>query len=443
MAANEGTAVRVSRPRPDAVLPGFTGPRLIWVFVGSYLVIGTIWGVETVLFPTYALALGANTAQVGLVQAALGLGLIVAAVPAGLLVDRCGGRVLYVLGAFGMPLVYLSMAATRSPSLLVLSGTAASALATLTMVATNSAFYAHLDELGRGRTGWYKGTLSIGLSLTGPLGGGLLIAWLGYRPTFWVIAAAWLPPGLLALYSLRTGRPSRARTGGRETAGPLRVEVVRKVHAVLASRGLFGATVTEGVGIAALTVSTSFIAALVVRSLGGTAQDVGLALALEGIGYGGLMFLGGGLLRLFDRRALLVAGFVASAAGFGTFAVSGGTVPVGIGSAVLGAGLGVLGLTNIASLADVDLDKGTVAGVHGLSMGVFSFVAPVLAGLLGRAWGLRAMFATVAGAFAVWVLAVGAARVHPPRRGRRRPAADPAELPTTDGRLVCVEGRSG
>lgn len=379
--------------RRPTLLPGWPDHRLIWVFVVSYLFTGTTWGVETVLFPTYALSLGATTEQMGLIQAGLGVGLVVMAVPAGLLVDRYGSRLLYAVCGFIMPAIYVAMAQLRTPSALIWAATTVSAVATLNMVATNAAFYRHLDGMGKEKTGWYKGSLAVGLSLTGPVGGGVLINVIGYTPTFYALTLTWIIPAALALIALK----SRPRPP--VVSAPIIHALIEKGRRVAASKALLSASLIEGVGVAALMVFTSFIAELTIRHLGGTPQDVGIVLGLEGLGYAGLLFLGGPLVALLSRKVLLLSGFALSGLGYTLFGLAKVSVPVFAGSLLLGLGLGMLGISCIATLADVEIDKGSVAGAHGLSMGLFSAAGPLAAGYLGKAWGLGAMFWSVAALF--------------------------------------------
>lgn len=373
---------RSAKKRP-VELRSFNGN--IWAFVISYLFSGTAYGLETITIPLYALSLKATTQELGLIQGGVGLGLIVMAIPAGFLVDKYGSRRPYIFCGLSMSAIMLIISQLKQPMVLVLAVTIASAVGTFNMISTNAAFYNSLDKIGKSKTGWYKGSLTIGLALIGPLTGGFVIKTYGFLAAFTLLSLLWLVPSVLA--TLFT-KPSR-KAG---KSNPAFVAILPKAKEILSNRRLVNGSVLEGIGIAVFVIFTTFITVLSLKKLHLGPQHIGILFSLEGIAYALILFLGGKLLVFLSRKVLILTSFLGSTLVFAVFATSSKFTAIAAASVFLGFALGLLGLNSISALASVDLDKGSVAGFHGLSMGFFSAAGPVIAGFIGKILGLEAIF---------------------------------------------------
>lgn len=359
--------------------------KTIWAFVISYLFTGTAYGLETILIPVYALSLKASTQELGLIQAGLGLGLLIMAIPSGFLVQKYGSRKPYILCGFSMTVIMLAMSQLKQPLILVIAVTIASAVSTINMISVNAAFYSSLGKLGKSKTGWHKGSLAIGLALIGPLTGGFVINNYGFFAAFFLISLLWLVPAVLAAVFIKPNRKTDRNKANLDVVFP-------KAKELLSNRLLLNGAVLEGIGIAILVIFSTFVAALSLKELSLGPQHVGLFLSLEGIAYALVLFLGGNLLVVFRRKTLVLISFLSSALAFTIFGSLANFAAIAIASALLGFALGLLGLNSTQALANVDIDKGSVAGFHGLTMGVFNLAGPLTAGYIGNLFGLKAIF---------------------------------------------------
>lgn len=362
--------------------------RKVWAFVASYLFSGTAFGIFSLLLPAYALSLNATTEKIGMIQGALSLGLVATILPAGFLTDRFGSRRLYILSGFLMAAIILTMPLAKELAPLILAVAVAGCIGSFNMTSTNAAFFNNLRRMGESKTGWYRGALTIGLSLIGPIAGGWIIEGFGFTRTFIVVAALWMVPALSAVILT-----SSAPVAG---SGRVDVPVVHQVKNLLVNHPLLGALALEGIGVATVGVYATFIVVLSLERLGLTVQYVGWLLGLEGIGYAAVLFFGGKLLTMLSRKKLVLVSFTGTALSFAIFATASGFSNIALGSAILGLALGLLGLMNMSTLANTRVGKGSVAGFHGFSIGVFAGLGPLVAGFIGKTKGLEAIFWSVA-----------------------------------------------
>lgn len=362
----------------------------IWAFVFSYLFSGTAYGIIAILIPIYALSLRATTEQIGMIQGASGLGLMITILPAGFLIDKFGSRIPYILSGSTMAIIYLAMSYFTTPFFLILAVIMTGAVSSFNMTSTNAAFFNNLQEMGEDKTGWFRGSMTVGVSLIGPIIGGFVINKFGFSATFVLIAILYTIPALSAL--ILTNTTSKAR---QKKITPL--PFFPQVKNLISNHSLRGVLFLEGIGIATISIFSTFIIVLGLKRLGLSTQQTGWILSFEGIGYGSMLFFGQRILNIASRRRLIFLSFSCVAGAFLVFSLTArGFIIIALGAIILGLALGLFGLISMSTLAKIKAGKGSVVGLNGFFMGTFSTIGPVLAGFIGKTLGLEAIFWSVA-----------------------------------------------
>jgi MFS transporter, DHA2 family, methylenomycin A resistance protein len=213
---------REMRPRP--------GPALAVATAGYGLVLLDVTIVNVAL-EAIARSLGASRAELQWVVDGYALALAGLMLSAGHLADRLGRRRVFAGGlvAFGVASAACALAPSAGALIAarVLQGLGAAALLPASLALVTSA---HPDGPGRARAiGIWAGLGSLGL-VAGPLLGGLLTSWLGWRAVFWLS----VPVCAAALAGLRVVAESRA------TAHGARPDVAGQLAAVVALTALVG-----------------------------------------------------------------------------------------------------------------------------------------------------------------------------------------------------------
>ena len=194
--------------------------RFLLVFAVLASVMGTSVGTAKIVVSLYALHLGANEAQLGLIAAGQVVGTLVMSVPVGVLVDHHGPARLFVIGSVLAGLAYATIPLVAHPAFLLGAVIAVSFFMPLRFVSLNTVFFTQIRTLGEHKAGWYRGTHMTGMHLVGPSVAVALIAWLGWAGAWWAIAASFA--ATVALSPIVFGRyappPRRGpRPGWRET----------------------------------------------------------------------------------------------------------------------------------------------------------------------------------------------------------------------------------
>src|SRR6185369_14558368 len=70
----------------------------------------------------------------------------------------------------------------------------------LKMTALNASFFRNLKNMGLEKAGWFKGSMSIGLTFLGPAFGAFLVRVASYRVIFVLLALLTLIPTALVFY---------------------------------------------------------------------------------------------------------------------------------------------------------------------------------------------------------------------------------------------------
>ena len=358
--------------------------------------------------PLYALALNASPAEVGLIRAASGVGLLAAALPAGVLVDRFGARGVFHLGSAAMVIVVAGFALARNPAALALLVFCDGAARALQLNALTTIFYQALPRFGVRRVGWHRGALSLGLSFAGPLLGGVLVGGCGFGVSFGgVIALAALPNLLLRWI----GSPAR------ETAGTLRTHL-RDLPALLGAPDVTVCLATEALVTGTFCTFSTFIIVLAVTDLHLAPATAALLAGIEGAAYIVTVFAAGARVQSAARRSAALAGIALAAPSLAVLSATQSAALLLAVSVSLGVGLGLLNLVATARAASLSVaagggPKGGIASLFMLSSSLGGALGPALAGAVAAWGGTQAAFLSLVPLFAL----LGAAVAAPVRAG--------------------------
>lgn len=371
--------------------------KLILSFVILNIAMGTAGGIFQMTLPLYALSLKATTAQIGMIGAASGLGMLLLVIPAGFLVDHYGAKRLFIAGSLASALAAFSLTLVGSPALLIAVTGCQGLFASLKMTSLSASFYRSIKEIGLEKAGWFKGSMSIGLTFIGPVLGGYLARSADFPVIFQCIVALMLvPTGLV--YFFHSEAPM-TRDG--EGLGTLVGQQLHAFRLLLRQRTIRQSLLMEALAAASISTFLPFIVVLLVKEwqLGPTVAST--LITLEGAVFIFTVFLCGRLTRRFAPQTVLLASFALSSVGFLGLALAGGLVAVVAATLILGHGLGLINLITSARIGSIDGEKGKVVGLFAAATGLGLACGPFLAGLVGEYFGNHAVFMTFVPLFAL------------------------------------------
>lgn len=388
-------------------------PREVWLLVGANVVVALGYGVVAPVLPQYARHFGVSISAATFVITAFALMRLIAAPPAGLLVQRLGERRVYIsgliivavsTGACAFAQTYWQLLVFRSLGGL---GSAMFTVSSLGLMIRIS------PENARGRV---AGLFSTGF-LVGSVGGpvlGSVTAGLGLAAPFVIYGAALLVAAGGGFVSLR-GSTLAAPEETTEAAAV-------SVRQVLRHRAYRAALFSNfSTGWAAFGLRIALVPLFVVEGLGHGAGAAGLALATFAIGNVSVVIPSGYLSDRIGRRTLLIVGLTVSAVST-TLVGFTASLPIFLVAAyVTGAATGIFVSPQQAAVADVVGNKargGTAVAVFQMMADLGSIIGSLVVGQIAEHTSFRWAFVlsgAILGVAALgWVLA-------PETRGR--PAA--------------------
>lgn len=388
MGAHLGTTDRAAAPKPAAApLPAVPDThelrRFLLGFVGLTLLSGLTIGMNKVLGTLLGLHLHVTNTELAIISSAETIAMTLGTLPAGHLLGRGDPRFWY--GGVSLALAGMFCVLPWLPGWqwVALAMFAVGLCISLRIVAMSTVFLKRLPELGQGKAGWYKGTLTLGIQFLGPLAGNYLIAHLGLHAGFLVSAAAFALLAVLG-WQVLPAEPVRRKPAPGEASSWLalwRVPAVRTTYCfeILAS------FTASSVGVFSLL--------LAIRELHWPREHAVWLMAVQGLSFVVmLLLLGGAVLRSPARGRIYGGAHLAIMLALLLL----GTLPTGAAylaaAVLLGAGLGVNSLVNTDRIARAPVDKARVSSHLTLfAMGGGS-IGALAAGRLADGIGLRNVF---------------------------------------------------
>jgi MFS family permease len=373
---------------PPAVEAKEPLPREVWLLIAANVVVALGYGVVAPVLPQYARHFGVSISAATFVITAFALMRLVAAPPAGILVQRLGERRIYIsgllivalsTGACAFAQTYWQLLVFRSLGGLGSAMFTVSSLGLMIRISPADA---------RGRVaGMFSSGFLVG-SVAGPVLGSLT-AGLGLAAPFVIYGAALLVAAAVVFVSLRNSPVAAPETN---------MEPTVSVRTVLRHRAYRAALFSNfATGWAAFGLRIALVPLFVVEGLGHSAGFAGLALATFAIGNISVVIPSGYLSDRIGRRKLLLVGLTVSAAstvlvGFTT------SLPVFLAAAyVTGAATGIFVAPQQAAVADIVGNKAR----GGTAVATFQMMADLGSIVGSLAVGQVAEHASFAAAFLV------------------------------------------
>lgn len=374
---------------------------------------GTTISMAQLATTLYALALGVDSARLGIIAAMEPLGIALMTLPAGLLVARYGARRVYFAASMGPMLLNLVVPFTGAWPLIALTQGLIGLCIPFRIVSINGVFLARLAQIGLARAGWYRAAMSVGTGMAGPWLASWLIGAHGAVATFCAASASFAGMALFSRMLLGDAEqpPRRAR---HETGTLLALAWSHDVREQL---------VLEAVNSATRSLVGTYTVVLAIQSLGLSQTRAVALLTLQGaVAVIALFGLGNVAQRMTGRRchALGLAGGIAGLLALG---LARDAWIVGAGLAALCAGSSLLHLVNMQHLGRHPADKSQVSSLYNLASMAGAFCGPLAGSALVPVVGLQAVFLCW---LPVVVLVAFALRFAGSRRGAAQPL--PAKL---------------
>lgn len=370
-------------PAPTALFAPQELRRFLIGFIGLTMLSGMTIGMNKVLATMFGLHLGVTNFQLALISSAETAAMAIGTLPAGRILARGNPRILYAAVSLSLSAMFCILPWMPGWQWVAVVMFLVGLCIALRIVAMSTVFLVRLPELGQGKAGWYKGTLTLGIQFAGPLTGNYVIAHLGLTGGFYVSALMFAILAILGWQVLpeHAGHRQRSESDASSWRALLRLPVVRTTYLfeVLAS------FTASSVGVFSILLAIQVLHwpqehavwLMAVQGLSFVVVLLGLGNAVLGSRHRDNVY---GAAHLAIIGALLLLGFYPT------------TVSYLVASVLLGLGLGVNALVNTGRIAHAPVDKARVSAhltLFGMAAGTLGALA---AGRLGDLIGLRNVF---------------------------------------------------
>lgn len=233
------------------------------------------------------------------------------------------------------------------------------------------------------KAGWYRGTLTLGMGLLGPLLGNAFSERGQFHCAFWLIAASF---ALMAYYSLRFWESGEARNEPTEVTG-----IGQQMRALLGNRPVMQSCMIEMTSSATASLFTTFILLLALESGLPQSQAVSLVMC-QGLFVVISLFGLGRLLGKQPPGRIYLASLVLAVVSLQTCAVANGYAPLLVAAALLSLATASMHWVNMTRLSQHQEDKSKLSGLFNLSSMTGSFCGALLGGAISHFSGLPGLF---------------------------------------------------
>jgi MFS family permease len=349
-------------------------PREVWVLIAANVVVALGYGVVAPVLPQYARHFGVTISAATFVISAFALMRLVAAPPAGLLVQRWGERRVYISGLLIVALSTAACAFAETYWQLLLFRSLGGLGSAMFTVSSLGLMIRISPPDARGRVaGLFSSGFLVG-SVGGPVLGSVTVG-LGLAAPFVIYGAALLVAAAVVFVNLRHSAVAAPEVN---TEPPVPVRVVLRHPAYRAA--LFSNFAT---GWAAFGLRIALVPLFVVEALGRGAGFAGIALATFAVGNISAVIPSGYLSDRVGRRKLLIVGLTVSAVATILVGYT-SSVPVFLAAAyVTGAATGIFVSPQQAAVADIVGNKargGTAVATFQMMADLGSIIGSVVVG---------------------------------------------------------------
>ncbi|MBD2840417.1 MFS transporter [Pseudomonas sp. JM0905a] len=381
-------------------------PRFLVNFMFLAAFSGATIGMAKIVTTLYAIGIGANTMQIGIISAMESLGMVFLTLPAGFVIARYGTRRVYFLASLGPMLLNLAIPLFANWLWLAAARLLIGFCIPFRIVAMNSAFLQQLRHIGLAKAGWYRMALTVGMSILGPLLGNWLTGTTSHALAFALIGLCF---GLMAVYSL--GFWGEESSPAQEAGAPVDGgNFLEQIKAMLANPDIAESCLLEMLGNSTGALFGTFILLLAmdVARLS-QAQAVSL-LMVQGISSVVALFSLGYLVQRSGRGTAYLVALAAAIAALLLLGTAHHYALLALGAVLLSIAGALVHLVNMGRLSEHRMDKSKISGLFNLAGMLGGFSGAMLGGLLGQALGLDRLFLcwiplVLLAALACWFLA--------------------------------------
>lgn len=372
-------------------------------FVLLTIIAGLGVGVARVLISLYAVHLNASELQLGLISAAQNIGILLMALPIGVLVQRLGSLKVFSIGSVvGAVLYFLTPLHANAWYLMILTALV-SCFLPMRFVSINTVFLSNLKRLGPAKAGWFRGSHMMGFFLIAPALSVLLIEHFGYSGSFYCVALLFLGTLFFAPFCFQKVHQHTQSTPSfqwRDVVAPL---ALLKTHAplrVICALEFLSSVANNYFGF--------FIVVIAIQSFALPESMAVMLLTTQGIIFVSSLFTLGGLAELVGYQKFYLIGLGLISSALLILALTPVTLWMWPASLMLGLGLGMLHIANFMSFAKVGEQTAMakispILALVGPTGGLFG---GFLGAALGASVGLQNLFFPIGLAFLALILLI-------------------------------------
>ena len=348
-------------------------------------------GAVSILIPLYAIHIGSNNFELGLITGSRGMGHFLLVIPVGLLLDRFGIRRVFSLSSFASFLVLLIIPTAQRPLPMLMFACAEGLSCSLRLTSMNARSFKVLPFLNPSQTGWYKGINSIGTTIAGPVLATSLSETFGFTAAFLSVAGIVLFANLLELL-----------TGPRIGLGPAEVQSREKIADALKgilvmfrNRRVLFASYGESLASAFNSGVRILLILLIVDLMQLSSTAISVITSMIGIAYLAVVFLCGFVTSLWKEFTVYSLSACLMVVSLGLMALTQNLHLIYAAALLAGAGQGLLSLATYKTISTVQGDNGKIAGVITFNTGLAICFSPMIISFIVELLGLRAGFLTL------------------------------------------------
>lgn len=353
-------------------------------FLSLAVLSGLTIGMAKIVTQLFAISIGADAFQIGVISAMESVGMMLLTVPAGFIIARHGAKTVYAIASLGPLFVNLFIPALGSWWTLALARLLIGLCIPFRTVSMNSAFLSQLRRIGDGKAGWYRGSFTLGVAVLGPAAATLLVTHASYGWGFAAIAALF---AVMAGFSLSFFPAREPGASGEAPTSPW-----RQITSLLRNPELAESCAIEFLSNATASLFGTFVLLVAMRLPGLSAADGVNVLLVDGLTTMAALFLGANLLRRLDRRQAYAIGLALAVASLGITASANGLLALMAAGILLAGATALVHLVNMILLSRLPGEKSKAAGVYQLSQMLGATSGAMLGGALSRLLPLQTIF---------------------------------------------------
>lgn len=348
------------------------------------LVSGATVGMTKIVITLYALSLGASSLQIGIISAMEALGMLFLTLPAGFIIARFGVRLVYALSSLGPMIVNLLLPLHAAWWWLALGELLIGLFIPFRIVAMNGSFLRKLKQLGADKAGWYRGALTLGIGLLGPLLGNAFSERGLYTAAFLLIATSF---AAMAFYSLRFWEGLEAD----DTPPAADSGFLQQIRSLLGNPVVSETCLVEAANTATASLFTTFAILLALEV--GLTQTQGVSLVMiEGLFAVVALFGLGKLLGNQRPGVAYTLGLLLALAALLLCGLAHGYWTLALAALLVSLATATIHLVNMNRLSHVASDKSKLSGLFNLASMGGSFAGAMLGGAISHFSGLGNLF---------------------------------------------------